>query len=265
MLSRKSFAGLLAFNAIVSVGAIGECGAVESAISAYQSAMKCPDRQQRLNGFHRSELLFQKAIDEVDGPVNASLYTNLGNACLSGERLGSAIVAYRRALLINPRDNRARNNLEYARSLLPEWAKHNDESSVLDLLPQSIRDTGNLATVAAACFVIACLLFVAALRWQVNALKLLSAVPFLAWAGLLAASFALSLPASLEAVVVRDDVTAHSADSHHSSARFEQTVPNGTEVVVLRDRDDWLQVSISGETAWVPKSVVEMVSLGPGL
>jgi tetratricopeptide (TPR) repeat protein len=51
-----------------------------------------------------------------NGTVSASLYFNLGNACLKGGRLGLAVVYYQRALEISPRDPDIRANLQLARS-----------------------------------------------------------------------------------------------------------------------------------------------------
>jgi tetratricopeptide (TPR) repeat protein len=51
-----------------------------------------------------------------NGTVSASLYFNLGNACMKDGRLGLAILYYQRALEISPRDPDIRANLQLARS-----------------------------------------------------------------------------------------------------------------------------------------------------
>ena len=89
---------------------------VEAAVNRYAAAMDCEDRDQRLQMFSRAEQLFRQVI-EGDGhyaPVqNADLYTNMGNAALQAERIGPAIVAYRKALALEPQHDQARQNLTY--------------------------------------------------------------------------------------------------------------------------------------------------------
>ena len=101
-----------------SIGATAIADTLTEAVASYQSAMQSSDRQERINGFRRAELLFRKAIDDSGGTANGDLSANLGTACLSGEQIGPAIVAYRKALHLNPQHDQSRKNLAYARDLL---------------------------------------------------------------------------------------------------------------------------------------------------
>lgn len=63
---------------------------------------------------------YQKAIEEYqqllkEGPA-ATLYYNLGNAYFRTDNITQAIIAYERALVLDPGDNDTRYNLEFARS-----------------------------------------------------------------------------------------------------------------------------------------------------
>ena len=117
----------------ISIGATAIADTLTEAVASYQSAMQSSDRQERINGFRRAELLFRKAIEDSGGAANGDLYANLGTACLSGEQIGPAIVAYRKALQLNPQHDQSRKNLTYARELLPSWARKSDSNSPLNI------------------------------------------------------------------------------------------------------------------------------------
>lgn len=72
------------------------------------------------NQFYQ-EKNYSKAIDTyssaIDQKVSASLYYNLGNAYFKNEEPGYAILAYNKALKLNPRDSETLTNLNYVHSL----------------------------------------------------------------------------------------------------------------------------------------------------
>ena len=234
-------------------------GPIENAVEAYQSAMQSSVRDERINGFGRAELLFRKAIDDANGTANAELYGNLGTTCLSAERIGPAIVAFRKAILIDPTHAHSRKNLAHARQLLPEWARPQIDVSLLGQI-RSSASRRSLITLGAVCFLATCLMFAAAIQWRSGFLKMLTMFPFATWL-VLTVMFFVTKSDAIEAVVVRDDVVARSADSHNSSERFIAPLPSGAEVIVLDERDEWLQISLDDKRAWVPRSTVEFVSL----
>ncbi len=92
---------------------------LNQAVTAYTQAQAARHRDQRLAGFRQAQQRFEHAINQ--NIPSAELYTNLGNAALQAERPGSAILAYRRALVLDPDQMRAQQNLRHARTLLPAW------------------------------------------------------------------------------------------------------------------------------------------------
>ena len=70
------------------------------AIDAYTLGLNTEDRDQRLEEFRKAERFFGRVLE--DGSRSPDLYTNLGNAALQAERLGTAVLAYRRALRLDP-------------------------------------------------------------------------------------------------------------------------------------------------------------------
>ena len=88
---------------------------------------------------------------------------------------------------------------------------------------------------------------------------MLAVFPLVAWLTITIGLFALKSNA-VEAVVIRDDVIARSADSHNSSQLFGGSLPSGAEVFVLEERGDWARISLANKTAWIPRSAVEIVA-----
>ncbi len=65
------------------------------------------------NKFAEAAAAYGKLID--GGQRTATLYFNLGNACYKAEQMGRAIAAYRRAERLSPRDATLRANLQFVR------------------------------------------------------------------------------------------------------------------------------------------------------
>ena len=138
---------------------------VQQAVDRYTEALHTGARDARLAAFHRSEQLFAQAA--AVGVRNADLYTNQGNAALQAERLGGAVLAYRRALRLSPDQPRALQNLQHVRGLLPEWVPKPEDEGFLDTLffwhrtlsPEARSSSAALAFAAAALLVTGLLLF----------------------------------------------------------------------------------------------------------
>jgi hypothetical protein len=235
---------------------------LEQGVQAYTEALDTPGRAERLEAFRKAERLFARALE--DGIASPDLYTNLGNAALQAERLGSAILAYRRALLLDPDHARASQNLEHARSLMPEWVPRPEAHDMVDsfffwhrTLARSERSIG-----AALAFLAAALLVAASLRLDSAALRNLAVVPGLVWLALVA-SLVLD-PAQQgreEAVVTADEVVARAADSSLAPDLFSAPLPGGTELRVVEERSPWLRVRLAnGRDAWVQESSVSRVA-----
>ncbi len=241
---------------------------LEEAVQEYQAALDCEDGDERLERFRRAELLFAHLADgepenRSDGIRNADLYVNLGNAAMGARRLGPAILAFRRALALDPDHHRARQNLAHARTLLPDWVPRPEEGGLLDtFFAWSGRlSRQELQTLAGIAFLIAAVLIAAALRWRQPVLRNLAILPGLAWLLLVGAIlFAVFDSDDKGAVLTVPEVVARSADSAGASPRFPQPLPGGTEVQVLETRDEWTRVRLfDGRDAWLPRSAMEMV------
>ena len=184
---------------------------------------------------------------------------------MQAEHLGAAVLAYRRALTIDPDHSRAAQNLEHARNLLPEWVPKPAQAGLLDsfffwhrTLARSDRALG-----AALAFACAALLVAGAIRFRQPALRNAAILPALAWIALVASVAIGSGSGALdEAVVTADEVVARAADSALAPSTLPAPLPGGVEVRVLERRSPWLRVRLAnGRDAWVPESAVTLVAM----
>lgn len=247
-----------AFSWAADAGAL-----VQAAIDTYDAAMAATTRSQRLELFARSEQLFRQTVEGDDGhpPLrNAALYVNLGNAALQAERVGPAIAAYRHALAIDPQNGHARQNLAHARSLLPDWIRHDEPDRLIDSLFfwRAMAPRGTLILLGAWCFLAAALLWGAGLVRRQPLLRNLAILPLLLW-GVLGTSLWLDPGNGDERnAVVLTESTVYTADSENAPPRLARPLPSGAEVVLMSRRDQWAEIRLpDGRTGWVLASAVE--------
>jgi hypothetical protein len=236
---------------------------VAEAVAAYAEALDASDRDARLASFRRAERLFAKLAD--DGARNADLYTNVGNAALQAERTGQAVLAYRRALHLDPAHPRALQNLDHARALLPAWLPRPEPAGLLDsfFFWHRTLSRADRALAAALCFAAAAMLVAAAIRFAAPSLRNAALLPALAWLAL-AGSLALDAAAAErdEAVVIAES-PARAADSALAPAALGEPLPAGAEVRILEMRSPWLRVRLAnGRDVWVAEAHVARVAEG---
>ncbi len=83
-----------------------------------------------MGDFEAAVTLFEAAIEA--GGAHPVLYFNLGNAYYEAGQLGPAMLSYRRAALLAPRDADVRANLALVRALRVDF--QGDEASIIDRL-----------------------------------------------------------------------------------------------------------------------------------
>ncbi len=235
---------------------------LDEAIEVYAEALETEDREQRLERFRRAERLF--ATVATSAQPTADLYANLGNAALQAEHLGVAVLAYRRALLLDPDHERAGQNLEHVRGLTPDWVPRPQTQSVFDSFFDWHRTVSpaERELAAALAFGLAALLVALGVAARSSAARNASLLPGFVWL-VLVASIAVdpSAAAREQGVVVGRELVVRAADSVHSPARFSRPLPIGAEVDVLETREHWLRVALAnGREGWVRASGVERVA-----
>lgn len=193
------------------------------------------------------------------GPSAAAEY-NLGNAQFKAGRVGRAILAYRRARALDPRDGDISANLAFARSYRQDKLPSGGSplGRILDRAFRwlSIRE----ATLAAAIgFTLAGLFFAAWIVGRWSPLAIAGTVCALAAAyGLVGQRVWSAERDARPAVVVVPEVHALGAPSE--DAKEILLLHDGTEVRIREMRDDYVLVQIpGGNGGWIPRSAVERV------
>ncbi len=236
---------------------------IAEAVEAYSVALDTEDRDLRLERFRSSERLFAAAVEE--GNPTADLYANLGNAALQSEYLGNAVLAYRRALFLDPDHDRALKNLDHVRELAPDWVPRRSADGLLVdtfFFWHRILSPQERALAGAVAFAISGLLVACGIALRSGLARNLAVLPGVIWLVLAASVVMDSAEAgSDDAVVTAQETIARSADSIHAPARFSRPLPTGTEVRILERREGWLRIEIAnGREAWVRASSVTQVA-----
>lgn len=107
--------------------------------------------------------LYNRALDE--NGRNSDLYYNLGNACYLAGRISGAVLAYERALRIDPSNSDARANLDFVNARLEDKPEDNNSvltrahTSVVEALPANAWAWTALVVFALLCAAIATYIF----------------------------------------------------------------------------------------------------------
>ncbi|MHB8973082.1 MAG: tetratricopeptide repeat protein [Pirellulaceae bacterium] len=256
-------AGLVAL--LCGQAARAETTQIERAIEAYSTALETTDRNQRLEEFARAEQLFRQVIEgsaQLAPLHNAELYVNLGNAALQAEHLGPAIAAYRRALALAPQNAQARQNLAYARSLVPDWVRREETTRLIDSLFfwRATISRGQSLVLGAVCFLIAAIVFATGYARRQPLLRNSAFLPLLIWL-VLNTSLLMSRDDDVDQnVVVLAETTVYTADSENSAPRLAKPLPSGAELSLLEQRERWSEIRLpDARTGWVLTSTLDQL------
>jgi len=87
----------------------------------YKGTFNLGDAMYKQENYEESGKLFNEVAEiSNESDVKASAYYNLGNTFLSEDKFKESIEAYKKSLRLNPDDDDAKYNLEYARKKLNE-------------------------------------------------------------------------------------------------------------------------------------------------
>jgi tetratricopeptide (TPR) repeat protein len=192
------------------------------------------------------------------GAQSPALLFNAGNAEFKAGHLGKAIAAYRRAMLLTPRDPELRANLGFVRNQV-------HGATVRESRWQNWANTLSLnegALLTAVLFWLTLGLFAAQQIRPALVPKLRSATRLAVVLTVFSATI-LGLQAANHfngqtAVVTQAEATARSGPFDEAQSVF--TVHDGAELSVLDRHDDWLQVANgTRKTGWLPEKQVAVL------
>ena len=200
------------------------------------------------------------------GLRNEVVYYNLGNALFKLDRLGEAILAYERALRLDPGDREAAENLAYATSLTVDRAEREEPSFPVRAFLRLV----NVTTVVEDAWL---LLVAAYLLGGVGAAAILVrsrlARRALAYIGVVLLAMTLwsggalvykdaRIHGSRKGVVLAEKVDVLSGPSGENTSLF--TVHEGLQVEIRNWREGWIQILLpNGLNGWVPASALGVV------
>lgn len=254
---------LLAFAA--ATFATGTDAGVEQEAAAqareqYQAALAETDGLRRVRLFAKAEqLLRQVAVGNLDA---AELQVDWGNAALGARDAGRAVLAYRRALLVDPSNERAGANLSWLRDRQPVWLPRPVGAGALDslLFWRGQFTAQQLHIIGAGAFAGAALLLAVWFRWRRGGLRAGALALAVVW--LAGTVSALATNAATGAVVLEDGAVLRSADSVGAAPSFANLLPAGTEIQVLEHRPGWMRVALAdGTRGWLPAGAAQRVAL----
>lgn len=255
--------GVLFAGSLVGMARADDAAAeqkIKRARAAYQAALSESDRDRRRSGFAEAEsTLRELATTYFDRP---QLLADWGSAALLAQEPGRAVLAYRRALQLDPTLSRARRNLSFLRERLPDWLPRPRASgaieSLLFLNQQLPQPRRHLALAASVLLAVALLIPWSQRRRRT--LRLLSSLQ-LAAVALLGLSLVAEHDASRDAVVVVAGGTLRAADSLGAPPTLSRPLPAGAEVIVDEVRNDFTRVSLAdGQTGWLPTGTLELLT-----
>ena len=224
--------------------------------SAYQQAMTLGDASARKAAFARAESALGEAARAQ--PDHPELLADWGNAALGAGDVGTATLAFRRALAVDAENARARRNLAWLRSKQADMFRPTGSSATDTLFFFHTWPRSRRLLVGAVAFAIAVLLLVPWGGRRRRSLTGLSVLPAVAWLALLVSLIVEDR--HTDDAVVMDAVVLRAADSAGAPSALSQPLPRGAEVTLLERRDAWTKVRlVNGTTGWVPAGAVERI------
>lgn len=242
---------------LLLIASSARAGALETGRDAYQQALGVTDASARKASFTRAAAALGEAAQVT--PDRPELLADWGNAALGAGDVGTATLAFRRALAIDPSNARAKKNLGWLRNRVTPALKPPSGSAADTLFFFHDWPRSRKLVVGAVMFAIAILLVVPWTGRRRRGLAMLALIPAIAWLALVV-SVALEDHHTGDAVVM-DAVVLRAADSSGAPAAYGDPLPRGTEVTIVEQRDTWAKLRIAnGTSGWVQSGAIQRVA-----
>jgi tetratricopeptide (TPR) repeat protein len=242
--------------------ALAESDAAVVTPEQVDSIFDIANEEYKMGKYENAITLYEGLLSDGSGVMAAGIHYNMGNAYFRLKRYGMAIVAYRRALRLSPRDQDAIANLRFAREASLDKIDQPRSAELwrevlffhYGLSPSETEKIFLCAYIATATLG-AALLFLKfrPLRWLTLA-ALFLALTF-------GASCAFKWVAAAnpsEAVVVVKETEVHTGPGHHYIVSFN--LHDGAELTVHKLEDEWRQIELAdGRRGWIETANIETI------
>ena len=211
--------------------------------------------------YDEAATLYQAMIDEAP---NATLYYNLGNAQYKQGELAQAILAYERALRLDPKNKDAKYNLAFAQSRITD--KIVEQDFFLSTWARVVRNALRERT----WWVLSISLFILALAGLLlfllgRELWLRRTAFHIAWIALLFSLISGLNAGSLhqrdtlrnEAIITQGVVNAKSSPDRSGTDLF--TLHEGTKVTIRETIGEWVNIRVGNNEGWLRSSNLERI------
>jgi tetratricopeptide (TPR) repeat protein len=203
------------------------------------------------------------------GIQNSDLYYNLGNSYFKQGDLGRAILNYRRAHRLNPRDSDIKTNLMIARAQTLDQLEVSGEGSFSNLI-QRAEDWLTLNEAS----ILALVLWVIVSAFIIMAILLPQFRQVCLWAAAVVGIFLVIGLISIfnrhyiewrypAAVIIAPEVDVTSGPGSTDQYLVEFNLHTGAEVNILESRPGWRRVALPGNDfqGWVPEEAIQQVAI----
>jgi tetratricopeptide (TPR) repeat protein len=235
--------------------------AIRAGVDSYQEGLARNDQDVSRVDFQRAAASFLNAVERMGERSNLELYRNLGHAAAQSGDRGLAIWSYRQALGLAPDNSAIQENLESLRSELPGWARTPKQgtASFVDRGLEYFGRWWGYAIYGFPAFAIFLSLFILTRRSAMLYLAL--ALLGLGTIGWWHQTYGRAIRGERAGVVVTENLHLRVADSPRAAQTIRQPIPSGTEVGIVGNRSDWLQVILpQGEKGWLPAEGIREVT-----
>lgn len=227
-------------------------------------AMLLANQNYEAGKYAEAAAIYEAIVDS--GLHNSTVYYNLGNAYFKQGDLGRAILNYRRAHMLNPRDSDIAANLSIARAQTTDKLEAPTEGTWANLV-QVMEEWLTLreaTLMALGLWLLICLLLVIAIvkpmlrRWLLIASGVIALFLVIGLFSITNRTFAVEN--TPPAVIVAPQVDVTSGPGGAGQYLVEFNLHAGAEVRVLESRSGWERITLPGDLqGWVPDEAVELV------
>lgn len=264
--------------ALIALTMIGLFAANQTLLSAQASVspsstaeieiMRTANQLYEAGQFAQAAQAYEQLVGQ--GIADSALYYNLGNAYFKLGDYGHAVLNYRRAQQLAPRDADVEANLALARAHTVDQFEATNDGSLLNRLGDAVQSWFTLNELAMAAlgawilFVFVLILFGSAKAgsvWRkVLQYALVAASVVLVVGGLALGSYLYAANHDSVGVIVAAEVGVTSGPGAQYITEF--ALHSGAEVDLVEVRENWVRLALpDGELeGWVPGSAVEAVT-----